>query len=149
MLIQWLLSLTLAQFRLASVRCRNAADHGLPRDELDSAITSKNYPVIHYDVGAETKRKEMMAAGRMHRKRSMDWRDFLCESGPISSHQWLHHHDDQNCLRGSDFTHHSSLMIAALDVSHEATTALILTIPGPTRTTRVASQVDLAQKGSP
>jgi len=149
MLIQWLLSLTLAQFRLASVRCRNAADHGLPRDELDSAITSKNYPVIHYDVGAETKRKEMMAAGRMHRKRSMDWRDFLCESGPISSHQWLHHHDDQNFLRGSDFTHHSSLMIAALDVSHEATTALILTIPGPTRTTRVASQVDLAQKGSP
>jgi len=49
-----------------------------------------------------------MAAGRMRRKRSMDWRDFLCESGPISSHQWLHHRDDQNFLRGSDFT--SSLL---------------------------------------
>ena len=55
------------------------------------------------------RRQGMVASGAPNAgQKSMDWCDFLCESGPILSHQWLHHRDDQDFLRGSDFT--SSLL---------------------------------------
>jgi len=145
-----LLSLTLAQFPLASVRCRNAADHGL-------LVTS-----LILFLEKEVNIRHRVRRGRDLRKGKKWWRQVGCAEkdrwiGVISCASLSPFRPINGCISATIRTfseaaispHRSSLMIAALDVSHEATTALILTITGRTKAARIASQVDLAQKGSP